>query len=319
MTISTCFLILTNRCDSRCRACSYWQQKTKYYLDLSVIEEIYYHFANQGGNTIFLTGGEPTLHPDFIEIARLANEYGFITILCTNGNRINSLFNQVKDYIDSYSISFDGDTARLYKSIRGVDFYPKILRFIDMVKDYDDRIQVWLSCMIQKKNHDRLSKILYKVSTLRANGIYFVVPEIRGGCFGREEELKDKVKEELLLTKDDIFVFKEEIEQMFKLDAQLAIPKLIQSKQLLYDYITYFKSFYEENLLMPRVCGVPYNSVVITEKEFLKPCFYLPPEYKFNPGQNPFNSQNLKEFWNDFSVNPIYKNDLCKRCFQFKG
>lgn len=317
--INVCHLILTNECDSKCGSCSYWTHKQNYYLDISKIEKIYYYFAKQGGEAILLTGGEPTLHPDFVEIVRLSREYGFITIVSTNGSRINLLFDEIKDYIDSYCISFDGDTRELYKTIRGVDFYPQIIEFTDKVKDYNSDIQIWFSCLIQKKNYNRLTKILKRVSTLKVNGIYFVVPEIRANSFGRKKKLKKSVQNNLLLTEDEINDLTHEVKEMFKLNEQLQEPKLVQDFEVISEFITYFKSFFNESLLKPRECHVPFRSIVITEMGMLKPCFYLPDEYNWNLDMELHEIDFLKSFWNEFTTNSKYKDKICKKCFQFKS
>lgn len=164
-----------------------------------------------------LTGGEPTLHPQFYEVVQAAKEFGFIIILSTNGSTLNKIFSKVCDYIDSYCISFDGCNKKQYYDIRGIDNYDNIVKSIGKIKNYNENIQVWLGCLIQKKNFTDIVKIYEAANKTSADGIFFNVPELKGGCFGRKEDgFADK---KLIIDKRDIYKLEKEFEIMIKRDS----------------------------------------------------------------------------------------------------
>lgn len=61
--------VVTKKCQSRCRKCYIWAKPTPNELSLEEIEKIAQ--ASPAISWISLTGGEPTLHPHIVEVARI--------------------------------------------------------------------------------------------------------------------------------------------------------------------------------------------------------------------------------------------------------
>ena len=89
-----CYLILTSKCNMRCKHCygSYGNNIPEKELTgdewIKVIEDL----AKNGVFFVNISGGEPTTHPDFIKIidALIKNEIYFI--LTTNGVFSDKIF-----------------------------------------------------------------------------------------------------------------------------------------------------------------------------------------------------------------------------------
>lgn len=108
-----CYLILTSNCNMRCLHCygSYGVNIPKYELTgdewINVIEDL----SKNGVFFVNISGGEPTMHPDFIKIinALVKNEIYFM--ITTNGvfnKKIKNAILNAKDYILGIQISLDG-------------------------------------------------------------------------------------------------------------------------------------------------------------------------------------------------------------------
>jgi hypothetical protein len=69
---------ITNNCNKTCsnctRFCGHYTKERIYNLDLEYIENIFISLSGYGGR-VGLIGGEPTLHPKFIEICELMKKY----------------------------------------------------------------------------------------------------------------------------------------------------------------------------------------------------------------------------------------------------
>ncbi len=83
-------ILLTERCDCRCPVCymDSGPNADAPFLPISTVLERAERVAQAGGANAVLIGGEPSLHPDLVEIVRrIRTEAGLKTILATNGLR----------------------------------------------------------------------------------------------------------------------------------------------------------------------------------------------------------------------------------------
>ncbi|MFO7883105.1 MAG: radical SAM protein, partial [Kosmotogaceae bacterium] len=115
---------ITNRCNLKCKHC-YWWKNYDEEEELSieqfedVIEE---NFVKNNVVQVALTGGEPLLRPEIIE---LFNEKGVNFVIVTNGTL------PLKDFGQSeYYISIDGN-KEIHNEIRGQNIYSRIKRNVE--------------------------------------------------------------------------------------------------------------------------------------------------------------------------------------------
>jgi MoaA/NifB/PqqE/SkfB family radical SAM enzyme len=115
---------VTNKCNQKCPICLAYVDAMgfAYQPPLEYFEKIYKHFrdADPKPNICFF-GGEPTVHPDFIEIVGMAKSYGFQVQMFTNGIKFAD-----KKYCQDLcsmgiqvNLGFDGTTPEIYKTLRG--------------------------------------------------------------------------------------------------------------------------------------------------------------------------------------------------------
>lgn len=112
-------IVVTNRCDLSCFYCFFYAKAMGYVYE-PTLEQIKQMMANLRAerpvapNALQLTGGEPTLHPQILEILEAAKEVGFEHVqLNTNGLRI------AKDAEFARAVA-DRGTHTLYLSMDGV-------------------------------------------------------------------------------------------------------------------------------------------------------------------------------------------------------
>jgi len=111
-------IAVTTRCDLRCWYCFFYSEKLGYVYEPSLeqIREMLRNLRNEQPvpcNAMQLTGGEPTLRPDIIDIIRLCKEEGFDHVqLNTNGIRISQDPEFAKAVraagVNTLYLSFDG-------------------------------------------------------------------------------------------------------------------------------------------------------------------------------------------------------------------
>lgn len=126
------YLLLTEKCNLHCAMCIRGSQEGKNlsYDELKKILEVQ-SFRN---HDVVLTGGEPSLHKDFVKIIRL---------MCRNANKVaittNGIFNDyLKDIADlknqnlMFQISVDGDEI-CHNKIRGKGTFQKTMKTVELV------------------------------------------------------------------------------------------------------------------------------------------------------------------------------------------
>lgn len=89
---------VTHNCQLNCLFChqegidDHWKP---IYMDLMFFEKLIKSFKELQGKEINLTGGEPTLHPDINKIIEIASGTECKVALCTNGLRLNKVFDTI--------------------------------------------------------------------------------------------------------------------------------------------------------------------------------------------------------------------------------
>lgn len=121
---TTVAIDVTNFCNQRCPICLAYVDAMgfAYHPPVEYFERIFRHFQhNDPKPNMCFFGGEPTVHKEFLDIARLARSYGFQVQLFTNGIKLAD-----EDYCRELcsigiqvNFGFDGTRPEIYQSLRG--------------------------------------------------------------------------------------------------------------------------------------------------------------------------------------------------------
>lgn len=134
---------ITNVCNFHCPICFANSDVTDYFFNptLDEISAMMDVLRNQNPpcEVVQFSGGEPTIRKDFIPIAKLAREKGFIHVqVATNGKVIAEnpdYANQLVDAdIDTVYLQFDGITPEPYEAIRGFNALPLKMKVIENMR-----------------------------------------------------------------------------------------------------------------------------------------------------------------------------------------
>ncbi|MCC6278912.1 MAG: GTP 3',8-cyclase MoaA [Oligoflexia bacterium] len=148
-------LSLTDRCNFKCTYClpeGFNPIDDERHLELPEIRNLVSAFRELGIQKIRLTGGEPTLRSDILEIIRLIkSELGIEEVgLTTNGFRLKNIGKQLKQVgLDSVNISLDSLEPDQFKNICGIDRGGSVLEAIDQCIDLGFK-SVKVNCVLLK-------------------------------------------------------------------------------------------------------------------------------------------------------------------------
>ena len=105
---------VSSKCTTKCVMCDHWRNN-KEDLTLDRLKALFYNIARAGTETIILSGGEPLMREDIIEVFRLAHGNNLKIGLLTNGtmpqeesNIRKEVINSIKQYVSWVAISIDG-------------------------------------------------------------------------------------------------------------------------------------------------------------------------------------------------------------------
>ena len=110
--------------------------------------------------TVVLTGGEPLLNPDLVEIARYSKGKNIKVILSTNGLLLGEKYKECIDYVDEIVVSIDG-LENINDEIRGIKGYynKSINALIKIRNEYPNKI-LKIATTITNKNIDDIGGLL---------------------------------------------------------------------------------------------------------------------------------------------------------------
>ena len=141
---------LTNRCNLRCPICFANANASGTVCEVSLEQldkmlNAALAVRPYSGSCLQYAGGEPTVHPDFVEACRMAHDKGFVQIqVATNGLK----FAADKGYTHAAAdaglgvayLQFDGIDDRIYEQTRGRALFETKVRAIENLKDAGIRV-----------------------------------------------------------------------------------------------------------------------------------------------------------------------------------
>lgn len=130
---------ITDRCNLRCKHCMVSAKANckSDFFDTSEIKENLLKIIELNPDNLIITGGEPMLRRDFIEISRFCREHfsGKLTLM-TNGTLVNKFnVSELVSCYDSIDISIDGYNEATCSLIRGEGVFSKIINSIRLLSE----------------------------------------------------------------------------------------------------------------------------------------------------------------------------------------
>lgn len=165
-------LELTYRCNFKCKHCyipeSYRKKSTKKELKTKEVFSILDQIADMGCLYLGLTGGEPFLRKDILNIIAYAKMKGFIIVIYTNGSLITENIARALEIIRPYKldITLPGMSKNVFERITGVPgSRAKVFNAIDSLSKENLKF-AFKSCVL-KKNISEIKDIYNFAASLK--------------------------------------------------------------------------------------------------------------------------------------------------------
>lgn len=153
-------LELTYRCNEKCIHCYVDDQTYQKELSFDQYKNLLDELAEMGCMYLLLTGGELTLHPDFLRIAEYASEKGFLVDIYTNGYHVTEemIHRMIALVPNSISFSFYGGDAKSHDAVTGIPgSFEKSLKTMLIFKSAG--VDTFIKSIALKQNFDSLEKL----------------------------------------------------------------------------------------------------------------------------------------------------------------
>ncbi len=307
---------VTNRCNSRCKTCNIWKNPVHpaEELKLDEIEKIFKSI----GKLYFLnlSGGEPFLRTDIVDIIRLSQRYMTPNLvhIPSNGLLTDTIEKRVKEILESISsktyltikFSLDG-IGDAHDEVRGVkgnfakmtETYSRLSK----LKEQYPNFHLGFNTITSKFNLDKLDNIAEYARSLNPDSYVTEVAENRAELFN----VPDDITPDAETYKNLILQFRESTKQNLK--SRRSISKYTEASRLVYyDYVV--KILGEKRQVLPCYAGLsnahlnPYGEVW--------PCCIL--AYSQSLGNVREYDCNFKKLWNSDkakAVRQYIKNGNC--------
>lgn len=197
---------LTDGCNLKCTHCygKYGKNAIKNSMfPYEKIEEMLPELNELNTLRIALTGGEPTIHPDFIKIAILFLKHGFDLTILTNGYNydiIEKLLQSMQKYHYMLKVSLDGIYAK-HDEIRGREgTFQNVVRSLKTIQK-NKNVVCMISTVEMRQNESSISEIMKYIQENfpeMKHTIDFAFPDgnaVKSKCAFSIEEIKTMIKE----------------------------------------------------------------------------------------------------------------------------
>jgi len=145
---------VTSRCNEKCIHC-YQPRHNPRHIEMALVKDIIAQLHDMGTVSMTFSGGEPFLHPEFLDILQLARKNDFMINILSNGTLIDAEAIRVmkETNINMIQISVYSMDAKTHDSItRFSGSLEKTIKNVRLLIAND--IPVQISCPIMMKNWD---------------------------------------------------------------------------------------------------------------------------------------------------------------------
>ena len=219
-----CYIILTAKCNQRCLHCygNYGMEVPPNELTGEEWDKVFEDLVKNNVFYINISGGEPTVHPDFLEIIESLKKHKLHFIITTNGlfsEKILKALIEVKDLLIGIKISLDGPDyisngyiRRDIKKEINEGEYNRTLKNLQRLNE--NEIPFTIATCIHKGNINRMDDMLELILKLKPVSWYISTISTSGrsfdnlNIFASDSEVEKKKWQDIekICEENDIFV-----------------------------------------------------------------------------------------------------------------
>lgn len=253
-------LKLTERCNSRCITCNYWQKQSKDAIGTRSAINLIGQLAELRIPRIRFSGGEPLLRNDFFDILREVREFSFEKItLATNGLLLKKFAEEINNScLTDLGVSIDG-LKETNDEIRGVQgYFVRVMEGLDHIRGKRITIMTTLS----NRTHKELSELVEMCESRKYLWDYNLLDD-------RLYFLQNTEINSIWPSRDETDLLYDKLYKLRHFECMQRISSL---------QLNYMRKFYNNDLEQEVPCFMGHMAMFIdSQGGVLSGCHYFPP------------------------------------------
>ena len=204
------YIRLNRVCDLHCAFCL--ADEAARGLTLGQIKRILNTLSSQGVEVVKLTGGEPTLRPDFFEILDYCTELGMGIVLYSNLYTAADIIDSLKHYSISVATSIHGD-ENFHDKITKKGAYKKT--YENVVRLTKANIPVTIHMVVMSKNYMLAEDVIKEAINAGVKKVTFqtLIPREKGADLFKAGENQLKIQEKF----ESLYILKPKYESKIEI------------------------------------------------------------------------------------------------------
>ena len=303
-----------DQCNCRCVMCDIWNRKNGLALQASALERHRESIRILGVRQVVLSGGEPLMNRELKEICQFFQDLGVRITLLTTGRLLHQKAQTVASWVDDVIISIDGPPP-IHDQIRRVDgIFASIQQGIVAVRTYRTGMPISCRTTVQKLNHAYLRSTVQAVKALQLDSISFLSADVSSEAFNRQGGWTEQRQNEIMLTRDELRVLENEIENLIATHQEdIRTGFIVENSAKLRRLADRFREYLYHLSPKSPLCNAPWVSAVVDVDGSVRPCFFHPTVSNVNQLtlEEAVNSETALNFRNTLDV---ANNPTCQRC-----
>lgn len=284
---------LLNRCTSRCSYCRKYTWPDEQ-LELSFVKRTLRYLKERGLQSVTLSGGDPILYNDLIELLKFCNilniPVNLITTLITKDTKV---LNAISRYVHKISVSIDAVDEDVYYEARGVKNVLRLitnnLKYVNKLREEYKLKKVRFSSTISKINASQVYKIYEFAKSTNSKVRYYFMHDYN----------------EYQMNESELQACKAEFEKVASEDAGITNALVVLQNMEKGDVN-----------IESKICRIPFIHAIIDANGDIYPCCKLMDDNGEYGAQKQYSYGNIKDadldsqFANRFKT--VY--DICGYC-----
>jgi Fe-coproporphyrin III synthase len=266
----------TARCNSRCVSCDWWRADGKTDLTLDEIRRLAAELPLLGTRVVVLTGGEPLVRADVMDVADIFRAQGLTLQLLTSGLALEKHARAIASRFSVVTISLDGHTPELYQQIRGIDGLGLVEAGVRALRAIAPHIPVRARSTLHRHNFRHLPALVAKSLAMGLDQISFLAADVGSPAFNRSLAQVPSA-DRLLLDDEETAEFERVVEQTIAAHAaDFAAGRVAPGPDGLRRLPRYYRAHLGRGAFPFVDCNAPWMSVMIEASGDVRPCFFHP-------------------------------------------